>query len=125
MQEIQKNEKLNKVTSSMVSGIISELYNEIGNEVNGQIALIFSKLEQLSKQESQKVVEERSQLHTQKYTFEDGIMALENAIVEKYGFNYNRDFAVMSCGDLNRLICKVKENPDKYLFVQEEQELER
>ena len=125
IQEIQKNEKLNEAPSSIISGIISELYNEIGNEVNGQISLIFSKLEQLLKQENQKVVEERSQLHTQKYTFEDGIMALENAIVEKYGFNYNRDFAVMSCGDLNRLICKVKENPDKYLFVQEEQEQER
>lgn len=125
IQEIQKNEKLNKVPSSTVSGIILELYNEIGNEVNGQIVLIFSKLEQLLKQENQKVVEERSRLSTQRYTFEDGIMALENAIVEKYGFDYGRDFAVMSCGDLDRLICKVKENPDRYLYIQEEQELER
>lgn len=125
IQEIQKNEKLNEVPSSIVSGIMLELCNEIGNEVNGQIALIFSKLEQLSKQENQKVIEERSQLNIEKYTFEDGITALENAIVEKYGFSYNSDSANISWRDLGELRYKIRENPDKYLFVQEEQEQER
>ena len=125
IQEIQKNEKLNKVPSSTVSGIILELYNEIGNEVNEQIVLIFSKLEKLLKQENQKAVEERSRLNTKRYSFEDGVMALENAIVEKYGFSYNSDSANISWRDWGELRYKIRENPDKYLFVQEEQEQER